>query len=164
MKNKILLVVAGILILIGFTKPDLSFLKVNNNHHNDNIVVVTPPSDASFREVCAPVTKSLLDGPLSRKSDGKRLASLYLDLATLIELDGENQVIKSTGEIRQANSLSGVMLQLNIKDKYPGLAENSNAVIVSQIGEEDVVLDANSRLKASEAFRGLAWACSEGAK
>jgi hypothetical protein len=87
-----------------------------------------------------------------------------MDLATLIELDGEDEVIRTTEEVRQANSLTGLMLRMNIKDKYKELSKSLNDVIVVGIGEDIIPLDADLRAKAAESFRALAWACSEGAK
>jgi hypothetical protein len=130
----------------------------------DNIVVITPPADEKVRELCKPIIDALKDGSSSRSKDGKRLSDLYFDLATLIELDGENEAVKTTEEIRQANSLSGLMLRLNIKGEYPGLTEASYNLLVSQIGDDIVPLDSNLRLKAVDTFRALAWACHEGSK
>lgn len=161
--KNLLLVIAGILLFIGVAKPNLSL--PFNNSSNDTIVVVSPPSSEELRLACKPVIESFKGSDSSsRVSDARRLSSLYMDLATLIELDGQDQVIKNTDEIRQANSLSGVMLRLNIKDKYSGLAENANAVIVSVIGDDSVLLDPELRTKAADAFRALSWACNEGSK
>ena len=57
-----------------------------------------------------------------------------------MELDGEDLVIKNTDEIRQANSIAGVMLRLDIKGKYPDLAKEANRYIVTgkQIGSAHV--------------------------
>lgn len=162
--SKLLLVIAGLLIVVGLTKPDLSFL---NNKPTpvvlDSIVQVSKPTDSGLLEKSNKVIQSLKQGS-SRKYDGQRLALLYLDLSTLIELDGENEVVKTTEEIRQANSLAGVMLRLNIQGDYPGLAEAAKDLVVSHIGDDAVNLDSTLRTKASEAFKALAWACNEGSK
>ena len=162
MNNKILLVIGSILLLFGLIRPDLNF--PINKPLDNTIVVVTPPADAAVRELCEPVIEALKNGSSSRQKDGRRLSDLYFDLATLIELDGENEVVKTTEEIRQANSVSGVMLRLNIKGAYPGLTEAAHNLVVSQIGDDMVPLDSNLRSKAVDAFRALAWACNEGSK
>jgi hypothetical protein len=163
--KKVLLCLAGLLIIVGITKPDLKqWFSGSDTISVDEIVVVTPPSDNKLREVCEPVITSLKDGDSNRVKDGKRLANLYMDIARLIELDGEDVVIKNTDEIRYANSLSGVMLRMDIKGKYPKLPENAKAVIVTGIGDDNVPLDAGLRQKAAESFRALAWACVEGTK
>lgn len=85
-------------------------------------------------------------------------------MATLIELDGQDKIIANTTAIREANSLAGKMLRLNVKDKYPNLAEAARDVIVYNIGEDDIVLDEETRDKAVQAFRALSWAFYEGGK
>jgi len=165
MNNKSLLLVLGLaLVCVGIFQPTIGKPVINKPDIVDTIVVITPPADKALLEACDPVISALKNGDKSRVADGRRLSSLYMDLSTLIELDGENQVVKTTEEIRQANSLSGVMLKLNIKDKYPGLAEAANGVVVVGIGDDTVLLDENLRAKAVESFRALAWACNEGAK
>ena len=56
------------------------------------------------------------------------------------------------------------MLKLNIKDKYPNLAQASKDVVVVAIGEDDILLTEDLRSKAVEAFNGLSWAFYEGGK
>jgi hypothetical protein len=165
MNKKSLLLVLGLgLILVGVFKPTFIRSVINKPDVIDSIVVITPPSDQALLDACSGVITCLKSGDSSRIADGRRLSSLYMDLSTLIDLNGDKQIIRNTEEIRQANSLSGVMLKLNIKDKYPGLAEAANTVIVTGIGDDTVLLDENLRAKASESFRALAWACNEGAK
>jgi hypothetical protein len=159
----LLLVLAGVLIFLGLTKPDLAW-PVRSKPNVDNIVVVTPPESKELREKCQTVIDVLKNGSGDRKQDGKRLSELYSDLAVLIRLDGENEVVKNTEEIKQANSLSGAMLQMNLKGKYPGLSEAAQTVIVSEIGNDIVPLDENLRGQAVKAFTALAWACLEGSK
>jgi hypothetical protein len=162
--NKILLLIlASILIIVGLTKPNLSF-PLNKPSVVENIVIITPPIDEKVRELCKPVIEALKAGGSSRSKDGKRLSDLYFDLGTLIELDGEDEAVKTTEEIRQANSLSGLMLKLNIKGEYPGLTEATYNLLVSQIGDDIVPLDSDLRSKAVKTFQALAWACNEGSK
>ena len=164
MNNKVLLVIGGILLLIGLVRPNIN-LPINNPKPVDTtIVVVTPPEDKELKEKCQLVIDALKAGPSDRKQDGKRLSELYSDLAVLIRLDGENEVVKTTEEVRQANSLSGLMLQMSIKDKYDGLSEATNAVVLSEIGDDIVPLDEDLRGKAVKAFMALSWACLEGSK
>jgi hypothetical protein len=56
------------------------------------------------------------------------------------------------------------MLRLNIKNKYPGLAEAAKVLVSSELGTDDVVLDEDMRAKAVNAFRALSWAFYEGSK
>jgi hypothetical protein len=159
MNNKtLLLIVAAILLLVGIFKPNLSVVP---NTPSVPSVNVAAPSDPEVKEVCSEVISILQKG---KSSDALRLSSLYMDIATLIELDGENEVIKTTEDIRQANSLSGLLLRLDIKGKYENLSEATTKVIKTGIGDDDVSLDPELRKKASESFRALAWACKEGSK
>ncbi len=164
MNKKLLLIIGLILLAIGILKPNFN-LPINNpspvDHH---IVVVTPPSDENLRKLCEPVIKALRDGASSRNADGKRLSELYFDLATLVELDGENEVVKTTEEIRQANSLSGVMLRMDLKGKYPDLASSAQEVLTKTIGDDIIPLDKALRAKAVETFKALSWATNEGSK
>lgn len=161
--NKKLLLAVGLLLLgIGIFKPNLSI--PINKPDNHTIVIVTPPSDKDLRELCKPVIDALQKGSNDRNADGKRLSELYFDLATLIELDGENEVIKTTEEIRQANSLGGLMLRMNIKGKYPDLVGAAQQLLSKTIGDDMVPLDKELRAKAVETFRALSWATNEGSK
>lgn len=163
MNNKTLILIMGcVLLFVGLVKPDFSNIIPSRN--NTPIIVVTEPMSDDLKQLCEPVINALQNGGSSRVHDGRRLSSLYMDLASLIELDGDNQVIKNTEEIRQANRLSGVMLRLNIKDKYPNLGSAANAVVVQSIGDDILILDNDLRTKAVDAFRALAWACNEGSK
>jgi hypothetical protein len=163
MNNKILLIIGGLLLLLGLVRPNI-ILPINNKPINNPIVIITPPASDDVKELCKPIIEIFKGGPQSRKDDAQRLSDLYMDLSTLIELDGEDEVVKTTEEIRQANSLTGVMLRLNLKGAYPGLSEASQGLVISQIGDDMVPLDAALRTKSVEAFRALAWACLEGSK
>jgi hypothetical protein len=153
----ILLLIAASLILFGLLKPNL----LNINPVKPSVVVVEP-LDTDLKKACEDVTEIFKKAGSSSFNDANRLASLYSDLAHLISLDEENEVIKNTKEIREANNLSGVMLNLNIQNKYPDLASKSNAVIVAGLGDDEVLLDKDLRKKAVNSFMALAWACKKG--
>lgn len=162
--KNLLLGLAGILVVIGLLKPDLSkFINVSNPSNNSVTVLVEKPSNKDLLDECQDVIDALKENK-DRKNDGTRLASLYNDLATLISLDGEDMTLKNTEEIRQANKLAGVMLKLDIKGKYPELAKATNSVIVASLGDDSVMLDDKLREQAIEGFKALAWACIEGTK
>jgi hypothetical protein len=164
MNSKVLLVVAAVLILVGVLKPDLSSIINNSTRDRVDVVNVIKPTNKGLLDACFDVIKSFKNGPSSRTADAKRLSSLYSDIATLIELDGEDEVIKTTDEVRQANSLAGVMLKLDMKGKYKDLASSCNSVIQAAIGDDSVLLDKDLRAKAADGFKALAWACNEGSK
>lgn len=160
MNSKALLIVAGLLIAVGLIKPDLSSL-IPSNKPKDSVVFIEAPSDENVKKECDDVAKILKSGS---PNDAVRLRDLFLDISKLIELDGEDLVIKTTEEIRQANSLAGPMLRLDIKNKYENLANEAKEVIVSVIGDDNVPLTTELRKQAANAFKYLAWACNEGAK
>jgi hypothetical protein len=163
MKSKYILLVCGLLlVLFGLVKPDLSKLIPSNNPTNS--VIIEAPLDSNIRKEADELIVLLKSFGSSAKDDSLKLRDLYLDLSTLISLDGENQVVKNTEEIRQANSLAGVMLRLDIKDKYANLAKEAKDVVVAAIGDDQVLLSAELRAKAVDGFKALAWAFNEGSK
>jgi hypothetical protein len=152
--NNILLILGVGLLLVGLFGSSFSGLSINTN----NLTTFEKPTNAQLIELAQPVTLALDNGG----NDAVILANLYNDLATLISLDQD--VIKNTEEIKTANSLTGYMLKLNMKDKYPNLAESSNKMVISYLGDDNAVLSPELRQKAVEVFKALAWACNEGAK
>lgn len=152
--NNILLILGVGLLLVGLFGSSFSGLSINTN----NLTTFEKPTNAQLIELSQPVTLALDNGG----NDAVILANLYNDLATLISLDQD--VIKNTEEIKTANSLTGYMLKLNMKDKYPNLAESSNKMVISYLGDDNAVLSPELRQKAVEVFKALAWACNEGAK
>lgn len=171
MKNSILLYIGIGLIALGLFKPNLNQIlqpivpnPINNVGCLDHYVL-TPPDDAAILEKCNLVVDILQTSDTDNKrQDTLKLSSVYADIATLIRLDGENVVITDTQTLREANSLSGTMLKLNIKDKYPNLAQAAKAVVTAAVGDDDITLSADSREKAAQAFDGLSWAFHEGGK
>lgn len=165
MNNKTLLAVGVALIAIGLFKPNLSnWINTGGTITRPSIVIIEKPSDKDLEIMALKVVDALKAGGPSRKIDGTRLAELYNDLATLISLDGEDMVIKNTEEIRQSNSLAGLMLKMDMKGKYPDLAKSCSNLIVSVIGDDSVPLTDALRTKSVEGFRALSWACNEGSK
>lgn len=164
MKNKTLLIIGCGLLVVGLLKPDLSsVINLGNSVNKPSVVDIVKPDNKDLLEACFDVIKALKTS--NRKSeDAKRLSSLYSDLALLVSLDSENEVIKTTDDVRQANSLAGLMLQLDLKGKYKDLPSACNSVLVAAIGDNSVLLDKLLRSKAVDAFRALAWACNEASK
>jgi hypothetical protein len=159
MNKTVLLVIAALLILIGLVQPDLSSLFTPKP--NNVVVSLEAPDNDNILKECKDVTTILSTGD---KRDAARLRDLYIDISDLIALDGDQTVIKSTEDIRQANNLAGVMLKLDIKDKYADLGKEAQEVIVSVIGDDNVLLSTELRAQASQSFKYLAWACNEGTK
>jgi len=166
MNKSTLLIIAAVLIGIGLLKPPFITNLLDGPRPSAVIVEdikVEKPSSELLLEKSENVIKALSVSS-DRKADGKKLAKLYVDIAKLISLDGEDQVIKNTEEIRQANRISGLMVDLDIKGKYPDLAEANQSLVVSVVGDDQVLLNSDLRSKAVDAFNALAWACYEGSK
>ena len=160
-EKKILLALGGLLIVLGLFKPEFSNLLKPRPSVVD-VLELPEPTDLVVKKEADDVVSLLKES--GAKGDAKRLRDLYLDLAKLVEIDGEDEVIKSTEEIRQANSLAGVMLKLDIKGKYPNLAKEAKEVVVAAIGDDHILLSKELRAKAVEGLNALAWACNMGSK
>jgi hypothetical protein len=159
--KKVLLALGGLLILLGLLKPEFSNV-LNPRPSVVDVLELPAPTNETVKKEADDVVALLKEA--GAKSDAKRLRDLYIDLAKLVELDGEDEVIKSTEEIRQANSLTGVMLRLDIKGKYPNLAKEAKEVVVAAIGDDQIPLSKELRVKAVEGLNALAWAFNMGSK
>ena len=109
MNNKVILALAALLIALGLFQPNLSDWGVPNKPVAIDVLELSAPTDQTVKKEADDVVSLLKEA--GAKGDAKRLRDLYIDLAKLVELDGEDEVIKSTEEIRQANSLAGLMLR-----------------------------------------------------
>lgn len=167
MKNNVILLIGLVLLAFGFFGNKLTWSPSPSvvNPTTVESYVTDAPADLDLLAKAKEVIQVLdATSNSTKRAECLKLSSLYADIATLIDLDQDDVVITDTAAIRKANSLSGKMLKLNIKDKYPSLAEKTQEVVVAAIGKDDVLLDQNSRSKASEAFRALSWAFYEGSK
>jgi hypothetical protein len=165
MKNNILLALGALLVCFSLFGQyfDTDFLKPGLP--DTTSYVIDAPADTGLLEKAKIVTETIQNSEdTTTRSDCLRLSALYADMAILLELDKDDLVIKDTASIREANSLSGKMLRLNIKDKYPGLAEDAKDLLSEALGDEDVTLDDDLRAKAVDAFRALSWAFYEGSR
>lgn len=164
-KEKILLILASVLILVGLFKPDFnSWVSVIKTPSAVSLVEVDAPENEELFSLAQKVTEAFKNGSSDRKTEALRLAQLYYDIATLISLDAEDVVIENTEAIRQANILAGSMLNLDIRDKYDGLSDAAENLVKSGIGAENVKLTDELRQKSVEVFLALSWACLEGSK
>jgi hypothetical protein len=161
-KQNIVLALAALLIVVGLTKPDLSGFLGSKPAAVDVLELAAPSDDILLKEA-----KDVLDIVRKNnmpKQEARKLRDLYLDIGQLVKLDGEDQVIQNTEEIRQANSIAGPMLRLDIKGKYPNLAKEAKEVIVAAIGDDNIVLSPELRVKGVDGFNALAWAYNEASK
>lgn len=163
MSKNTILIVAGLLIAFGLsTKFNLINIYPNDLKTID-VMELAEPNDPNVKKEANDVVV-LLKNSGGPRSDFKKLRDLALDLGRLVQLDGDELVIKNTEEIRQANSLAGPMLKLDIKGKYPNLAKEAKEVIVASIGDDNIPLSSELRDKAVDGFNGLAWAYNEASK
>jgi len=162
--NNFLLVLAGLLIFIGLNKFDLSVFNIFPNKPTVlvDVLELPAPTDETLLKEATDVANLVKEQ--MPKVDARRLRDLILDIRKLVELDGEDQVITNTEEIRQANSLAGIMLRMDIKGKYANLAKECQEIIVGAIGDDQIVLTPALRAKALSGFDALAWALNEGSK
>lgn len=164
MNKNVLLLVGGLLILLGLTRFDIGkFNPIRPTPTNIDVMELVAPSDENVKKEAEDVIV-LLKASNGSKKDCKKLRDLSLDLGRLVQLDGEDLVIKNTDEIRQANSIAGVMLRLDIKGKYANLPKEAKEVIVASIGDDNINLTPDLRVKAVEGFNALAWAYNEASK
>ncbi len=161
--TKVLLTIGALLVVWGLIGNKLSTVISPNSPVSVDVMELLPPTDSAVKKEADEVV-SLIKSYGGSKSDFKRLRDLMLDLGRLVELDGEDEIVKNTDEIRQANSLSGPMLRLDMKNKYKDLKKESQDVIVASIGDDNIPLSKELRPKAVDGFKALAWAYNEGSK
>lgn len=161
-KRLVLLSVGVVLLLIGLVKPSLNNVLPTPNRPIVSVEVLAP-KDPTLLSLAQEVAKNLQDNNAS-KDDCLKLSSLYADLASLISLSGEDEVVKNTEEVRQANRIAGLMLRMNLNDKYPNLATVMNNLVIKTIGDDSISLTPELRAKAVDSFNALSWATNEGIK
>lgn len=163
-QTKTVLLIGIALVAWGLFGSQIKNIVNNNNVPvSVDVLELSAPSDENVKKESQEIV-DLLKKSSGNKNEYKKLRDLSLDLAQLIKLDGEDMVIKNTDEIRQANSLAGIMLRLDIKGKYASLAKEAKEVIVASIGDDNVNLTPELRVKAVDGFNALAWAYNEASK
>jgi hypothetical protein len=155
--NSLLWLVAALLLVVGVFQPSLSHF-----NSSSQAVSVSLPSD-ELQSKCEKIIQIVESSDYSDKTeDMRKLSGLYLDLAKLISINDDDTLIKNTEEIREANKLSGKMLELNIKDKYTDLGEELNGVVKSYIGDDNIALSPELRQRSVDVFKAIAWALTKG--
>jgi len=163
-QTKTVLLIGVALVAWGLFGSQIKNIVNNNNVPvSVDVLELSVPSDENLKKEAQEVV-DLLKKSSGNKNEYKKLRDLSLDIGQLIKLDGEDTVIKNTDEIRQANSLSGIMLRLDVKGKYANLAKEAKEVIVASIGDDNVNLTPELRAKAVDGFNALAWAYNEASK
>lgn len=159
MKNSLLWVGLALIASSLYFSGYLSFLQPTKPVASLDI---RPPANAELKELTVPVIEAFENGSSDRSFDAYRLAEVYKDIAVLVEVD-EN-IIKTTEALRQANILTAKILRIDLTGKYPGLADAANDLFTSYVTSDAVSLDEDLRAKSVDAFNALAWACLEGSK
>ena len=77
---------------------------------------------------------------------------------------GEDGKIEAIGKKVNSNNLPTREKPIDLKGKYPGLAEACDILVKKTVTTDAVNLDVELRQKAVIAFKALAWGCAEGAK
>lgn len=162
MNNKLLLTIAVVLMAVGLFQPNILNFPLGGKPVTIDVLELPTPTDENILKEANDVVQ-IVKNEVS-KEEAKRLRDLYLDIKQLVKLDGDDEVIKNTEELRQANSIAGVMLRMDIKGKYADLAKECKEVIVAAIGDDQIVLSPELRSKALDGFDALAWALNEGSK
>lgn len=157
------LIVGILLICWGLFGTKLSDIINISGPSKIDTMELSAPSDPALKKEADDVV-NLLKNSSAEKSELKKLRDLMLDLGRLVQLDGEDEIIKNTDEIRQANSIAGIMLRLDVKGKYANLAKESHEVMVAAIGDDNIALSKDLRPKAVDGFNALAWAYNESSK
>ena len=113
-------------------------------------VVIDEPSSENKQLV-----KPIVDIDIS-KEDANLISSFFVELADVVDKD--QQVIKTTGQFRSFNILSGMLhFNENLKDKYSTLGENIDSVIITSVGKENKSLDTDKRKDLVKVLKAIAW-------
>lgn len=166
MNKNVVLAIGAVLIFVGVFKPDLSNIIPKGGPNNmPQKIEVAMPSNPELKDLALNVAEIFHDAGKEGKEDALTLAGLYNDIAILVSMDKENEVIKTTSELREVNSVAGNLMNLKLQGRYAGLPQAARELIFTALGGDSVtVLNEETRTKAVEAFNALAWGCLEGAK
>lgn len=163
MNKNVVLAIGAALIAVGVFKPDFSNLLDRGVPSVVPSVSINEPTNPKLLADALKVSEALKGGP-NAKVDGMSLSGLYADIAKLVSLEGADEVVRTTSELVEVNSVAGSLMNLKIQGKYPGLSEAAKTLVVNTIGDDVAVLNEENRKAAVAAFEALAWGCQEGAK
>lgn len=166
MNKNVVLVLGVALIAVGVFKPDFSnLIPKGGSTVTVPVVSVQEPTDPELLASALKVAAALKGGD---KNDALALSGLYSDIAKLVGLAGSEEVVKTTSELVEVNSVAGSLMNLKLKGKYPDLAPAAKELISKAFGGDEgldvAVLNDESRKVAVAAFEALAWGCAEGGK
>ena len=111
---------------------------------------------SSQKENLTDVIDSLDGHPDAAKEFGR----LYYGMALVVGSD--EVIIKTTEDVRKAHENAGALaIQAGEIKRIPGYAKAVNDFLASEVGTDNVPLDADKRNKIVEAFKALVWATNQ---
>ncbi len=155
MKNLVPLLVFAAVVFVVFGDKLGQFVPNLGGVSSVGEVFPDQPTDSKVAAAVEPVKTILKTATPEEKLS---LARLWREEARLIGLDDAQGVIKSTADIRAAHGMAGKLMALNIKGKYPGLADAVDKAIMDVVGNQSRSLDAGVRKDAVAVLNGLSWA------
>ena len=111
---------------------------------------------ADQQVLLGPVSSALRKNP----SAAKDFESLYYGIALVVGSD--NFILKTTDEVRRVHENAGALaVQAGEIPVIPGYAEAVNNFIKSQLGTDNVPIDASKKKQIIDTFKALAWATNQ---
>tara|TARA_Y100001938_G_scaffold70225_1_gene97390 strand:+ start:1040 stop:1510 length:471 start_codon:yes stop_codon:yes gene_type:complete len=124
----------------------------------NNVEIINTPSvnvDEPTLEYKTLVQK-IVDMDVEKK-DATQISDFFLEVSDVVSSDPG--FLDSTGKFREFNIKSGGLnfAGLELKDKYPNLGEEIDAVVVNTIGLEDSKLTNEKRKDLRDCLNAIAW-------
>ena len=152
MSNTVKLVLALVLTVAAlFGEKVIDIVKNNVNVINTPSVDIPEPS-LEYKTL----VQKIVDLDIE-EADAKQISDFFLQVSDVVSSDPG--FLDSTGKFREFNIKSGGLnfAGLELKDKYPTLGEDIDAVIANTIGLEDSDLDQANREDLTECLIAIAW-------
>ena len=158
-KNIKMFFIVSLVITAFLGKPAINGLK--NSVGNVNVVV--PGVGVEVPEPSL-TNKTLVEGLTSIVTDEKdriQLRDFYATLAHVVKT--EPNLIKTTGNFREYNSLSGQLnfTGLDMKDKYDSLGGAIDNVLVGAIGKENASFTPEKRKTLVDVLNAISWSFNQ---
>jgi len=152
MSKKLRLILAGILIIVGFFGEHIA------NFVKDNIEIVNTPSvdiDEPTLEYKT-LVKEITEMDIS-KQDAGQISDFFYELSSVVDTDPG--FVKTTGVFREFNIRSGGLnfSGLDLKGKYPSLGTKIDNAIMNTVGKEDTSLTDKKRRSLCDCLNAIAW-------
>jgi len=107
-------------------------------------------------QLLAPVSAVLVNHP----SAAENFSNMFYGLALVVESD--DVILKTTDDVRRAHQNAGALaIQVGEVPRVLGYSEAVDSFIDSQMGRDNVPLDAATRKQLADTFKALAWATKQ---